>query len=192
MKLGVIIPQGWTGDYDGWDPSEAWSRSVALAKQADDLGIESIWVFDHFHTVPRPTDEITFESFTMLSALAAVDDPGPARPRGDLHGVPQPGAHGQDDLDDGRDQRRPHGAGHRGRLEARRVGRLRLRVPRDARAAGAARGRPRGGEPDDGGRRARARDVRRALLARSPMRATCPSRSSDRASRSWSAATGQT
>ena len=72
MKLGVIIPQGWTGDYDGWDPAKAWARSVALAKQADELGIESIWVFDHFHTVPRPTDEITFESFTMLSALAAV------------------------------------------------------------------------------------------------------------------------
>ena len=72
MKLGVIIPQGWTGDYDGWDATAAWSRSVALAHQADDLGVESIWVFDHFHTVPRPTDEITFESFTMLSALAAV------------------------------------------------------------------------------------------------------------------------
>src|SRR6478735_7690759 len=72
MKLGVIIPQGWTGDYDGWDPAKAWSRSVALAKQADDLGIESIWVFDHFHTIPRPTDEITFESFTSLSALAAA------------------------------------------------------------------------------------------------------------------------
>ena len=35
-------------------------------------GFESIWLFDHFHTVPRPTDEITFESFTSLSALAAV------------------------------------------------------------------------------------------------------------------------
>jgi F420-dependent oxidoreductase-like protein len=72
MKLGVIIPQGWTGDYDGWDATAAWGRSVALARQAEDLGVESIWVFDHFHTVPRPTDEITFESFTMLSALAAV------------------------------------------------------------------------------------------------------------------------
>ena len=72
MKLGVIIPQGWVGDYDGWDPLKAWARSVMLAALADDLGIESIWVFDHFHTVPRPTDEITFESFTMLSALAAV------------------------------------------------------------------------------------------------------------------------
>jgi F420-dependent oxidoreductase-like protein len=43
-----------------------------VARQADQLGFESIWLFDHFHTVPRPTDEITFESFTTLSALAAL------------------------------------------------------------------------------------------------------------------------
>ena len=72
MKLGVIIPQGWIGEYDGWDSLAAWERSVALARQADALGFESIWLFDHFHTIPRPTDEITFESFTMLSALAAL------------------------------------------------------------------------------------------------------------------------
>ena len=35
-------------------------------------GFESIWLFDHFQTIPRPTDEITFESFTSLSALAAL------------------------------------------------------------------------------------------------------------------------
>ena len=72
MKLGVIVPQGWTGEYDGWDPLEAWRRTVAVAQEADRLGVESIWLFDHFHTVPRPTDEITFESFTTLSALAAL------------------------------------------------------------------------------------------------------------------------
>jgi len=71
MKLGAIVPQGWTGEYDGWDAATAWARSVELARQAESLGFESLWVFDHFHTVPRPTDEITFESFTMLSALAA-------------------------------------------------------------------------------------------------------------------------
>ena len=72
MKLGVIVPQGWTGEYDGWDPLEAWQRTVAVAQDAERLGAESIWLFDHFHTVPRPTDEITFESFTTLSALAAL------------------------------------------------------------------------------------------------------------------------
>ena len=72
MKLGVIVPQGWVGEFDGWDPVEAWRRTVAVARQAERLGAESIWLFDHFHTVPRPTDEITFESFTSLSALAAL------------------------------------------------------------------------------------------------------------------------
>ena len=71
MKVGVILPQGWTGEYDGWEPSRAWRRTVDVARQAERLGFASIWLFDHFHTVPRPTDEITFESFTALSALAA-------------------------------------------------------------------------------------------------------------------------
>jgi F420-dependent oxidoreductase-like protein len=74
MKLGVIVPQGWTGEYDGWEPRAAWARGVAVAQQAERIGAESIWLFDHFHTVPRPTDEITFESFTSLSALAALTE----------------------------------------------------------------------------------------------------------------------
>src|ERR687892_2063889 len=72
MKLGVIVPQGWTGEYDGWDASRAWARTVDVARQADRIGFESIWVFDHFHTTPDPTDELTFESFSTLAALAAV------------------------------------------------------------------------------------------------------------------------
>ena len=74
MKIGVVIPQGWVGEYDGWDPLDAWRRTVEVARQADRLGFESIWLFDHFQTVPRPTDEITFESFTTLSALAALTE----------------------------------------------------------------------------------------------------------------------
>jgi len=72
MKIGAIVPQGWVGEYDGWDPTTAWRRTAAVAQQADRLGFESVWLFDHFHTIPRPTDEITFESFTSLSALAAM------------------------------------------------------------------------------------------------------------------------
>ena len=72
MKVGVVVPQGWTGEYDGWEPAAAWARTVAVAKEAERLGFESIWLFDHFHTVPQPTDELTFESFTALAALAAV------------------------------------------------------------------------------------------------------------------------
>ena len=72
MRIGVVVPQGWTGEYDGWDARRAWRRTMEVAGQAERLGFESIWLYDHLHTEPRPTDEITFESFTSLSALAAV------------------------------------------------------------------------------------------------------------------------
>ena len=62
MDVGVIVPQGWTGEYDGWDAERAWARTVAVAEAAEDLGFESIWLFDHVHTTPRPTQEITFEA----------------------------------------------------------------------------------------------------------------------------------
>lgn len=69
MKVGVIVPQGWTGEYKGWQSTDAWSRTRDIAWQAEALGFESIWVFDHFHTVPRPKPEITFESFSSLATL---------------------------------------------------------------------------------------------------------------------------
>ena len=70
MRAGIIVPQGWTGEYAGWDPVDAWQRSISVAQLAERLGFESIWAFDHFHTTPEPTDEITLESFTFLTALS--------------------------------------------------------------------------------------------------------------------------
>lgn len=72
MQVGLMAPQGWKGEYDGWLAADAWSRTVELAVQAEALGFESLWVFDHFHTVPDPTDEITFEGFSVVTALAAL------------------------------------------------------------------------------------------------------------------------
>jgi F420-dependent oxidoreductase-like protein len=72
MKVGLITPQGWKMEYEGWDPAEAWARTVELAQQAEELGFESLWAFDHFTTVPDPTDEMTLESFSQLSAVAMV------------------------------------------------------------------------------------------------------------------------
>ncbi len=74
MKVGVIVPQGWTGEYAGWSAPDAWDRTVTIARQAEALGFDSLWAFDHFHTTPEPTDELTFESFTMLAALAALTE----------------------------------------------------------------------------------------------------------------------
>ena len=70
MQVGLMAPQGWKGEYDGWRPLDGWARTMELAAQAESLGFESLWVFDHFHTVPEPTDEMTFESFAVLAALA--------------------------------------------------------------------------------------------------------------------------
>ncbi len=74
MQVGLMAPQGWKGEYDGWKPQDAWARTMELATQAESLGFESLWVFDHFHTVPEPTDEMTFESFAVLAALAVSTD----------------------------------------------------------------------------------------------------------------------
>jgi F420-dependent oxidoreductase-like protein len=74
VQVGLLIPQGWKGEYDGWDPADAWRRTVELARHAEGLGFESAWVFDHFTTVPEPTDEITFESFSTLAGLAMVTE----------------------------------------------------------------------------------------------------------------------
>jgi F420-dependent oxidoreductase-like protein len=74
MQVGLMAPQGWKGEYDGWQPQDAWARTLELAAQAETLGFESLWVFDHFHTVPEPTDEMTLESFSVLAALAVTTE----------------------------------------------------------------------------------------------------------------------
>ena len=45
-----------------------------MAKKIEDLGYESVWVYDHFHTVPVPTQEATYEAWTLMAALAATTE----------------------------------------------------------------------------------------------------------------------
>jgi F420-dependent oxidoreductase-like protein len=71
VRVGIVLPQGWTGEYAGWDAGEAWARTLELARRAEMLGFESAWLYDHVHTTPEPRDEITFEAFTSLAAIAA-------------------------------------------------------------------------------------------------------------------------
>jgi F420-dependent oxidoreductase-like protein len=71
MDFGVIVPQGWRMDLVGIaDPAEAYEAMSRVAQQAEELGFYSAWLYDHFHTVPRPTQEITFECWTSTAALA--------------------------------------------------------------------------------------------------------------------------
>jgi F420-dependent oxidoreductase-like protein len=39
------------------------------ARVADETAFDSIWVYDHFHTVPVPTNETTFEAWTITAGL---------------------------------------------------------------------------------------------------------------------------
>jgi F420-dependent oxidoreductase-like protein len=70
-KFGVFVPQGWRMDLvDIKDPVEKYEAMSRAAKEAERLGFDSIWLYDHFHTVPKPTLETTFECWISTAALA--------------------------------------------------------------------------------------------------------------------------
>lgn len=71
MDYGIIAPQGWRLDLAGvTDPIEAYETMTRVAQEAEALGFHSIWLYDHFHTVPPPSQEVTFECWTSTAALA--------------------------------------------------------------------------------------------------------------------------
>ena len=73
MRFGVFVPQGWRMDLVGIEPARQWEVMLGLARHADDGDVfESIWVYDHFHTVPRPSGEATHEAWSLMAAYAAA------------------------------------------------------------------------------------------------------------------------
>lgn len=70
LQFGVGLPQGWVNDLAGIDdPVEAYETMARVARTADELGFYSVWLTDHFHTVP-PAQEKVFELWTATAALA--------------------------------------------------------------------------------------------------------------------------
>ena len=72
MRFGLFVPQGWRLDLAGIDTKDHWATMHGIAQAAEDGPFESIWVFDHFHTVPVPTQEATHEAWTLMAAFAAA------------------------------------------------------------------------------------------------------------------------
>ncbi|HEY2776214.1 MAG TPA: LLM class F420-dependent oxidoreductase [Candidatus Binatia bacterium] len=73
MQFGCLVPQGWrldlmgvTGDRNKWETCDRVARGL------DAAGWESLWVYDHFHTVPRKEIEATFEAWTLMTHLASA------------------------------------------------------------------------------------------------------------------------
>ena len=72
MKFGLFIPQGWRLDLVGIEPARQWEVMRDLAQYVDAGSTwDSLWVYDHFHTVPVPTNEATHEAWTLMAAFAA-------------------------------------------------------------------------------------------------------------------------
>jgi len=71
MRFGLFIPQGWRLDLAGVPAEQHWQVMLGLAAYADDGAWDSLWVYDHFHTVPVPTAEATHEAWSLMAAYAA-------------------------------------------------------------------------------------------------------------------------
>jgi len=64
VKLGVILPL-----FSG-DPAKV----LAAAREAEELGFDGLFAFDHFFPPGAPRDRAALEAFTTLAAVAAVTD----------------------------------------------------------------------------------------------------------------------
>jgi F420-dependent oxidoreductase-like protein len=74
MRFGLFVPQGWRLDLAGIEPADQWRAMRDVAVAAEQGSFESVWVFDHFHTVPVPTEEATHEAWSLMAALGAVTE----------------------------------------------------------------------------------------------------------------------
>lgn len=71
LKAGVFVPQGWSMDLvDIPDPVQKYETMSRCAREAERAGFDAVWLYDHFHTVPRPVTEAVFECWTAMAALA--------------------------------------------------------------------------------------------------------------------------
>lgn len=74
LRWGAFVPQGWKLELVGQDAVKAWSTAVDVARRAEELGYDHLWVYDHVETVPRREPEHVFEAFTMLAALSQLTE----------------------------------------------------------------------------------------------------------------------
>ncbi len=73
LKFGVFIPQGWKMELSSiGDPQAKWAKAVEIARRAEELNFDSLWVYDHFHNVPKPAHETMFECWTTMAAISQV------------------------------------------------------------------------------------------------------------------------
>jgi F420-dependent oxidoreductase-like protein len=71
LIFGAFVPQGWKMELASIEGAESkWQTTVEIAELIEELGYDSLWVYDHFHNVPRPAHEAVFECWTTIAALS--------------------------------------------------------------------------------------------------------------------------
>ena len=74
MRFGAFVPQGWRLDLGDIPVTKQWDTMVAIGKVAEEVGFESLWVYDHFHTFPELSQQSTWEAWTVMAGLAEATD----------------------------------------------------------------------------------------------------------------------
>lgn len=71
IHFGVLVPQGWKGEFAAMSGEQGFASMIGTAVEAERLGWDSAWLYDHFHSVPPPARPIpVFECWTGMMALA--------------------------------------------------------------------------------------------------------------------------
>jgi F420-dependent oxidoreductase-like protein len=71
LIFGAFVPQGWKTELASIGGAEQqWQRTLDVARRIEELGYDSLWVYDHFHNVPQPAHESVFECWTTIAALS--------------------------------------------------------------------------------------------------------------------------
>ncbi|MDE3230324.1 MAG: LLM class F420-dependent oxidoreductase [Chloroflexota bacterium] len=72
MRFGVFVPQGWRMDLtEIADPEEKYETMTQVARLVDATPqYDSVWLYDHFHTIPTAEPESVFEAWTTTAALS--------------------------------------------------------------------------------------------------------------------------
>jgi alkanesulfonate monooxygenase SsuD/methylene tetrahydromethanopterin reductase-like flavin-dependent oxidoreductase (luciferase family) len=70
VRIGLLVPQGYFGEFDGWHPTRAWERMLAIAERGRQLGFDSLWTGEHVLSKWDPRS-LAFDCATLSTALAA-------------------------------------------------------------------------------------------------------------------------
>src|ERR671910_2500486 len=71
MKIGLLLPQGYFNEFEGWHPVAAWERVLEIARLGERLGFDALWTGEHVLAKWDP-EGIAFDCVTLHTAVAAA------------------------------------------------------------------------------------------------------------------------